>query len=311
MNLEKILTVAQVVVPIFVTVFLGVLAKRKKLLSQENVQGLQQFALKFGMPCVVFTSCLTADMGAESLSSMALVLVAVFLSTLLSFRLRKQRYPYHNLPMLFCAQETGMMGIPLFIILFGAGQAYRMGVLDLIQAVTAYPVIAILTTDTGENPTISRMLRKILSSPLMIMSMLGLFLNLSGIGAWLNRVGVGGILTASTSFLSQPISALMIFSVGYNFSLAKECRRAVLEIAGIHFGLFALFCVVIQGALLLLPNVDSLTRWAVLLYCALPASYLSPGLGKTTGDYTMASGVCSILTATCLLVFCIMAAFVA
>ena len=41
----------------------------------------------------------------------------------------------------------------------------------------------------------------------MIMSMLGLFLNLSGIGAWLNRVGVGGILTASTSFLSQPISA--------------------------------------------------------------------------------------------------------
>ena len=80
MNLEKILTVAQVVVPIFVTVFLGVLAKRKKLLSQENVQGLQQFALKFGMPCVVFTSCLTADMGAESLSSMALVLVPFFLS---------------------------------------------------------------------------------------------------------------------------------------------------------------------------------------------------------------------------------------
>ena len=311
MNTEKILTVAQVVTPIFVTVFLGVLARRRKLLTPEQVQGLQQFALKFGMPCVVFTSCLTPDMGVESLSSMGLVLIAVLLSTLLSFRLRKQRYPYHNLPMLFCAQETGMMGIPLFIILFGAGQAYRMGVLDLIQAVAAYPVIAILTTDTGENPTVSRMLRKILSSPLMIMSMLGLFLNLSGIGAWLNRVGVGGILTASTSFLSQPISALMIFSVGYNFSLAKECRRTVLEVAGIHFGLFALFCVVIQGVLLLLPNVDSLTRWAVLLYCALPASYLSPGLGRSAEDYTLSSGVCSILTATCLMVFCVMAAAVA
>ena len=311
MNTEKILTVAQVVTPIFVTVFLGVLARRGKLLTPEQVQGLQQFALKFGMPCVVFTSCLTADMGVESLSSMGLVLIAVLLSTLLSFRLRKQRYPYHNLPMLFCAQETGMMGIPLFIILFGAGQAYRMGVLDLIQAVTAYPVIAILTTDTGENPTVSRMLRKILSSPLMIMSMLGLFFNLSGIGAWLNRVGVGGILTASTSFLSQPISALMIFSVGFNFSLAKECRRPVLEIAGIHFGIFALFAVLIQGALFLLPNVDSLTRWATLLYCALPASYLAPGLGRNTRDYTMASGVCSILTATCLLVFCVIAAVVA
>ena len=62
MNTEKILTVAQVVAPIFVTVFLGVLARRRKLLTPEQVQGLQQFALKFGMPCVVFTSCLTADM---------------------------------------------------------------------------------------------------------------------------------------------------------------------------------------------------------------------------------------------------------
>lgn len=311
MSIDKIFSVVQVVAPIFVAIFLGVLAKRRNLMSQENVRGLQQFALKFGMPCVVFNSCLTADMGAESLSSMALVLAAVLISTGLSFLLQKKRYPYHNLSMLFCAQETGMMGIPLFIILFGAQQAYRMGVLDLIQAVTAYPVIALLSTDTGDNPTVCRIIRNIFTSPLMIMSLLGLCLNLSGIGGWLNDLGIGGVITASTSFLSQPISALMIFSVGYNFSLAKESRKPVLEIAGIHFGLFALFCVVIQGALLLLPNVDSLTRWAVLLYCALPASYLSPGLGRSTEDSTMASGVCSVLTATCLLVFCVIAAAVA
>ena len=311
MSIEKTLTAAQVVVPIFTAIFLGVLAKRKQLMSQENVQGLQQFALKFGMPCVVFTSCLTADMGAESLSSMALVLLVVLISTGLSFVFRKKRYPYHNLPMLFCAQETGMMGIPLFIILFGTQQAYRMGVLDLIQAVTAYPVIALLSTDSGENPTFSQIVRKILSSPLMTMSVLGLLLNLSGIGTWLNRIGIGGVITASTSFLSQPISALMIFSVGYNFSLAKECRRPVLEIAGIHFGLFALFVVLIQGVLFLLPDVDSLTRWAALLYCALPASYLAPGLGKNPRDYTMASGVCSVLTVTCLVVFCVIAAVIA
>ena len=309
--MEKVITVAQVIVPIFVAVLLGLIAKRRKLLTPEQVQGLQQFALKFGMPCVVFTSCLTADMGVESLSSMGLVLGFVLLSTVLSFTVLKKRYSYHNLPMLFCAQETGMLGIPLFIILFGTAQAYRMGVLDLIQAVAAYPVIAILSTDTGKNPTAKEIVKKVFTSPLMIMSLLGLFLNLSGIGGWLTRIGVGGIITASTSFLSQPISALMIFSVGYNFSLAKECRKPVLEIAGIHFGMFALFAVLIQGALLLLPNVDSLTRWATLLYCALPASYLAPGLGRNTREYTMASGVCSVLTATCLIVFCVIAAAVA
>ena len=309
--MEKVITVAQVIVPILVAVLLGVLAKRRKLMTPEQVQGLQQFVLKFGLPCVIFTSCLTANMGMESLSSMGLVLLFVLLSTVLSFTVLKKRYDYHNLPMLFCAQETGMLGIPLFIILFGAAQSYRMGVLDLIQAVAAYPVIAILTTDTGENPTASVIVKKVFTSPLMIMSLLGLSLNLSGIGGLLNRIGIGGIITASTSFLSQPISALMIFSVGFNFSLAKECRRPVLEIASIHFGLFALFAVLIQGALFLLPSVDSLTRWATLLYCVLPASYLAPGLGRNTRDYTMASGVCSILTAACLLVFCVIAAVVA
>lgn len=127
MNTEKILTVAQVVTPIFVTVFLGVLARRRKLLTPEQVQGLQQFALKFGMPCVVFTSCLTADMGVESLSSMALGLGAVTVSFLLSLCVLKKHFTFHSMPMLFAAQETGMLGIPLVILLFGAENAYRMG----------------------------------------------------------------------------------------------------------------------------------------------------------------------------------------
>ena len=180
--MEKVITVAEVIAPIFTAIFLGVLARRKQLLTQENVQGLQQFVVKFGLPCVVFNSCLTADIGAESLTSMALVLPCVLLSTFWAFRARKKRFPYHNLPQLFTAQETGMLGIPLFMILFGTAQAYRMGVLDLTQAVTAYPVIAILTADTGENPSVPAIVKKVFSSPLMIMSLLGLALNLTGIG---------------------------------------------------------------------------------------------------------------------------------
>ena len=107
--MEKVITVAQVIVPILVAVLLGVLAKRRKLMTPEQVQGLQQFVLKFGLPCVIFTSCLTANMGMESLSSMGLVLLFVLLSTVLSFTVLKKRYAYHNLPMLFCAQETGML----------------------------------------------------------------------------------------------------------------------------------------------------------------------------------------------------------
>jgi len=308
--MNRLLSAAEVIAPIFVTILLGMLARKKKMLSAEEVRGLQQFVMKFGLPCVIFNSCLTAQIGVQALSSMVLVVVAVLLSTFWAFRARKKQFAYHNLPQLFTAQETGMLGIPLFMILFGVDQAYRMGVLDLAQAVTAYPVIAILSTNAGQNPSVAQIVKKVLTSPLLIMSLLGLTLNLTGIGAWMNGIGVGGILTESTSFLSQPISAMMIFSVGYNFSLKKDNRADIFKIAAIHFGYFAVVCVLMQAALFLIPGVDGLTRWALLLYCMLPASYLAPTLGRAEKDFAMASGVCSVLTVVTMVVFCAMAAFV-
>jgi len=309
--MDRFITVAAIVVPIFAAIALGMLARRKLWVTAENVQGFQSFVMKIGLPCAIFNSCLTAQIGAESVSSMALAFPTVLLGALWAFRFGRRKFPYHNLPQLFCAQESGMLGIPLYMLLFGADQAYRMGILDLTQSVVAIPVIAILSSDTGENPTPSQVVKKVMTSPLMIMSLLGLTLNLSGAKNWMQGMGVLGIVTETTGFLSQPISALMLFSVGYNFSLAKGSRKHIFQIAALHFGAFAVFALMIQGALFLIPGVDALTRWAIFLYCMLPGSYLAPSLGRSEEDFTMASGVCSILTVVSLAIFCVMASVVA
>ena len=308
--MENIFNIAQVIAPILVAVVQGFYARQKQVVTDHEVRGLQQFVMKFGLPCVIFNSCLTADIGAESLTSMVLVIPTVLFGTLWAFRARKQRFPYHNLPQLFTAQETGMLGIPLFLILFGADQAYRMGVLDLAQAVTAYPTIAILSSAASENPSLKSILKNVLTSPLLIMSALGLGLNISGIGLWLEGVGIRQVITECTGFLAQPVSAMMIFAVGYNFSLEKSNRKIIFKLAAGHFLYFALWGLVIQCIMLLIPGVDTLTRWALLLYCLLPASYLAPTLGRNKEDFTVASGVCSLLTIPALAAFCIIAAFV-
>ena len=308
--MEQILPIARVIVPILTAVALGMIARRRAVVSEQDVRGLQQFVMKFGLPCVIFNSCLTADIGAESVTSMALVIPTVLFGTLWAFRARKGKLRYHNLPQLFCAQETGMLGIPLFMILFGSAQAYRMGVLDIAQAVTAYPTIAILSAATDENPSARAVMKSVLTSPLLIMSLLGLTLNFTGAAGWMDSLGLLDVLTESTGFLGQPISALMIFAVGYNFSLEKGARDVIFKVAAGHFLYFALWGLAIQLILCLIPGVDALTRWALLLYTMLPASYLAPTLGRSQEDYTMASGVCSLLTIPALIVFCIMAAFV-
>ena len=305
------MTVLQIIVPIFVAVGLGMFAKQKTLVTAEQMGGLQQFVMKFGLPCVVFNSCYGAAISAESLTSMVMVAPLMMGGCAWAFAARKKRFPYHNFPMMFSSQETGMLGIPLFITLFGMEHAYRIGVLDVAQSVVAIPCIAILAADAGKNPSVSEIAKKVLKSPLLIMSVTGLVLNLSGAAAWMNGVGIGGIITETTGFISQPVSAAMLFSVGYNFSLQKGRRGTIFRIAAIHFTLFAVFCGIMQGILSLLGDVDPETRWAVLLYCLLPCSYLSPSLGRNEEEYTISSGVCSILTVISLMAFCVMAAIVA
>ena len=88
---------------------------------------MQQFVMKFGRPCVVFNACLTANVGAESLGTMLLILPFILIATLWAFRARRKRFSYHNFPMLFAA-----------------AQAYRMGILDITQAAIDFTTMSAL-----------------------------------------------------------------------------------------------------------------------------------------------------------------------
>ena len=297
--MEKLFSVAAVIAPIFITVYLGMVARKKALITPEGVQGLQQFVLNIALPCLIFNSVLTAKVGAESLAIMGMLFPFVLGVTLWAFRRGRKKYPYQNLPMIFGAQESGMLGVPLFLILFGSAQVYHMVILDLTQAIVGHPTIAILTCDAGDSPK------------LVIACLIALGLNLSGMGTTLLESGIGHVITEVTTFLGQPVSTLMIFSVGYSLSLSAENRGEILKLCLLRLIIFAVIGGVLQLLLFLIPDISPLTRWAMLLYCFLPASYIAPSLGKTEQDRTVASGVSSLLTVVTLAVFCIMAALTA
>ena len=309
--MEKFFSVAAVIAPIFITVYLGMVARKKALITPEGVQGLQQFVLNMALPCLIFNSILTAKVGAESLAIMGMLFPFVLGVTLWAFRVGKKKYPYKNLPMIFGAQESGMLGVPLFLILFGSANVYHMVILDLTQAIVGHPTIAIVSCDAGDSPKPGEILKKVFTSPLVIACLIALGLNLSGAGTLLLESGIGQVVTEVTTFLGQPVSTLMIFSVGYNLSLSAENRGEILKLCLLRLTIFSAIAGVLQLLLCLIPNITALTRWAMLLYCLLPASYIAPSLGKTEQERTVASGVSSLLTVVTLAVFCAIAALTA
>lgn len=309
--MEKVMTVIQVIAPIFLTVCLGMFARKRNVLASGEIEGIQRFIVKFCLPCLVFRSCVTAEITSQALSSMLMVPLFQSIGILWGYWARKRKYSYHNLPFLFGCKETGMLGIPLFMVLFGQEQAYRMGVLDLAQAPLAFLMIGILSADPGESASPKAVLKQIITSPLIILATLAVTLNLSGLWTVIEGVGVGDIVVECVSFLSEPVSAVMLFCVGYNFTLNKDSRAEVFRLTALHVGYFALAGVAVQGVLCLVPGVDAMTRWAAALYFLLPCSYLAPGLGREQKDFTVASGMCSVTTVLSLAVFCVMAAVVA
>ena len=307
--MDKVFSVIQVVLPIFCCVFIGIYSKKKGLFSSDEIQAFQRFVVKFCLPCLLFKSCLTAEIGMQALSSLVLPVILLF-TAIWGFKVGRKWFPHHNIPFVFCCKETGMLGIPLFMILFGADQAYRVGILDVTQAIVVFPVIAILSAAPGTAASPKAVIKEMCRSPLILMSLAGITLNLSGAWDWLQGAGVGGILTDTVSYIAQPVSVLMLFCVGYNFSLEGENGTEIFRIAGVHSLMFLGVGLLMQGALCFFPGVDALTRWAVLLYTFLPISFMVPSLGRKEDDFVVASGVCSVLTVVTLIVFCIMAVIV-
>lgn len=204
-----------------------------------------------------------------------------------------------------------MLGIPLFMILFGADQAYRIGLLDVTQAIVVFPVISILSADTDGAASPLAVVKEMFKSPLILMSLLGLTLNLSGAWDWMQRVQVDGIVMDIVNYVAQPVSVIMLFCVGYNLSLQGEYREETFRIAAAHMAIFLVVELFLQLSLLLFPNVDPMSRWAYVLYLFLPTSFMVPSLGRKEKDAIIASNICSVLTVMTLIAFCVMAIIVA
>ena len=67
-----------------------------------------------------------------------------------------------------------MLGIPLFLMLFGQENVYRMATLDVAQILVAVPTISILSMRAEEQVSLKGIIRKIITSPYLIAALLGM-----------------------------------------------------------------------------------------------------------------------------------------
>lgn len=218
-------SVFNIVLPIFALILLGYLGRRSGCLGPSAASELNRFVVWLGLPALLIS--VTAGTDWEQLWQPEFVLaftagcIGVFLLTLL-YRLRQRRsLADASLDALTASYaNTGYMGIPLCVLLFGDAGLQPALIASLIVVCLLFALaIACLETglNAGQSPlrTLLAVARALARNPLVVSPLLGI--------AWsLSQVPMPAPLTQALSLLGAATAPCALVSLG--LFLAREQR---------------------------------------------------------------------------------------
>ena len=291
--MNTVIHVIETALPVFLTLGLGIICRKKKILSRAGVDALKSVAVNITLPAVMFSAFATAEYSLSSISIpaviFALCLLAMFLGRVFCkvFRVQGRLVPY-----LATGFEAGMLGYALFALLFGSAQNSQFAIVDLGQVLFVFTVYKIALSGAGGW---RNALREALYSP-----------TVWAIAA-LEPSGVSGILSAAASFVAAPTSAMILLSIGYDLVPSEICWSKTVIIVVMR----VVIMVIVLGLALLINQYvlgGAMHIGALVLLMTLPPPYVLPVFTEAGDERVQISSSLSVLTLLSIVIFAVLTA---
>ena len=303
--MDTVLGVVRTALPVFLALALGVLCRRKQLLSREGIDTLKKVAVDIALPAVVIGALTTAEYTEKSLILPLVIFLAGCLGLLLGKVLcKKLKMPGTLTPFLMCGFEGGMLGYALFGLLYPGESMSAFALIDLGQAFFCFTIYKALLT--GSNRSMKTMVKDCFSTPVVWGVIAGLLLGATGLYGWLTKIGLGSVITACTDFISAPTSMLILLSVGYDLDVKGLLQKDTLKTVALRLAVMGCMLAVILLINRFFPIVHT---GAMVLAFMLPAPYVVPIFADRPEERKQVSSALSAMTAVTLAVFAVMCVF--
>jgi predicted permease len=206
-----------VTVPFFALVLCGWLAARRHVLPESAIPGLNAFVLYFALPCMLFRFGMNTPLAVLLNPSVlltyllaALAIVAFTVAVTMSARVQLKDAAFGALVAAF--PNTGFMGVPLLVALFGAaaaGPVICTVLADLLVTSSLCIALAQLHEAQGQgaNAAARKVLRGALSNPLPWAIALGALFSVAG---W----RLLGPVDVIVRMLADAASPVALFTIG-------------------------------------------------------------------------------------------------
>ncbi len=291
--------------PILVTLGLGVVARKTGLLNEAGAQTLKKVVSRITLPFVIFQAFITADYGRD-MAVVFLMVVALCLITFGAGFILRRKIPGTSplLPFTVAGYEMGMLGYPLFMILAGQENMGSLAKVDLGQVLFVFTLyLFMLRRQTGENKGLKDALLDIVKNPVMVALMAGLALGVTGLAGLIMASPAGPLLNSVCNFVGAPTAALILMAIGFEFKLDKALLRQVSQAILIRLGVTAAAGAVVTVILFLILPFDSWLMMAMLMMLVLPAPFVLPVYSENAQEKEFVSMYLSSYTMLTILLF--------
>ena len=300
--MENIVISLNAVLPLFLIIGLGVLARRLRILSDSAARQANGLCFKLFMAPLLFYNVYTSDLGASFNGPLLLFCV---LGTLAEFacglvlvpRLEPRRSAQGVMLQAFCRPNLVLLGLPMSISLFGEASAGAVTFL-LAVLVPLINILAVLALELfrGGAPDPRKIVRGVVQNPFVLGALTGFLCQLL-------HLRLPYILDAVVSDLAAAATplALVLMGASMNFGELRGARRSLVICTATRLLISPIFFITLGAAL----GFRGVALCAVMLVFATPVAVNSYTMAlQMDADADLAGGIVLLTTGlSCLTLF--------
>lgn len=272
-------TIVEKILPIILLCSVGFMGRRKEWFDWRLMTGVKRIVINFALPAVLFRTFLNMDFQKEYfLLSIAMVVLLLLLFGAgkiinLSEKLFNNLNPYLTTGFAF-----GLLGIPLFSIVFGEENLGALSIMgfghEMFVWFIYYTLLRIEFRDEGFSKDL---LKGFMKSPLVISVLLGFIFNVLGFtGLFGSNVILKGI-DATLAYMGSMATPLILITIGYGMKLDGSYFRQSIGFVLMRFTV--VFTVGYSFKFLVIDRIlapTAMFNYAFLTFLLLPPLFSMP-----------------------------------
>ncbi|MBR2700166.1 MAG: hypothetical protein IKE76_16420 [Clostridia bacterium] len=307
--MERTMEVLRTVLPVLAMLMIGMLCRRRRLISREGVNALKSVVVNITLPAVLLKAFATTRYTFMDVVIPLLMFAVCFIAWVLGKAAgRALGMTSRFVPFLTTGFEAGMLGYALFNMLYGAARTAEFARIDLGQVLFVFTLYKVLLGLEGrEKADMGRLLKEMALSPIIIAIAAGVLLGATGLYRRLEPSGAAGIFDACADFVAAPTSAIILLTIGYDLVLGDIPWASTAKVVGLRFVIMMLLRTALIALLNLLWPGAGLAA-AINVMFILPPPFVLPVFADDADQRVYVSSALSVSTLVAIAGFAVLAA---